>query len=208
MMKEKGIDAGKDVGSPQIIQIVGYKNTGKTTMTASLIAGLATKGLKVAAIKHDGHDHFEMDQEGTDSYQFGKAGASAVAVMSPHRTAVLKQQHTRLEDMLKEFCQYDWVVIEGFKHAAYPKLVMVRHENDLALVNQLQSVVGIVFWSPELLEEAESRGDKSFSSFLFNDKQTIVEAVVQLNRLAGKEAATMQAFNEDDDNNIDKDDGA
>lgn len=200
MMKEKGIDAA----SPHIIQVVGYKNTGKTTMTASLIAGLAVKGLKVAAIKHDGHDHFEMDQEGTDSYQFGKAGAAAVAVMSSNRTAIVKQQHTSLEDMLKEFSQYDWVVVEGFKYAAYPKLVMVRHEDDLKLVSQLQSVVGIVFWSPDLLEEAESRGDKSFSSFLFNDKQTIVEAVVQLNRLAGKEAATMQAFNKDDDNNIDK----
>ncbi|MCK6152309.1 molybdopterin-guanine dinucleotide biosynthesis protein B [Paenibacillus silvae] len=204
MMKEKGMDAA----SPHIIQVVGYKNTGKTTMTASLIAGLTAKGLQVAAIKHDGHDHFEMDQEGTDSYQFGKAGAVAVAVMSSHRTAVVKQQHTRLEDMLKEFCQYDWVVIEGFKDAAYPKLVMVRHANDLALVNQLQSVVGIVFWSPDLLEEAESRGDKSFSSFLFNDKQTIVEAVVQLNRPAGKEPGTMQTFNKVNDKHIDKDDGA
>ncbi|MBB6021540.1 molybdopterin-guanine dinucleotide biosynthesis protein B [Paenibacillus sp. JGP012] len=199
MMKEKGTDAGIDVGSPQIIQIVGYKNTGKTTMTASLIAGLAAKGLKVAAVKHDGHDHFEMDQEGTDSDQFGHAGATAVAVMSPNRTAILKQEHTSLEDMLKEFSQYDWVVVEGFKQAAYPKLVMVRHEDDLKLLSQLQSVVGIVFWSPNLLEEAESRGDKSHSSFLFNDKQTIVEAVFQLNRLAGKEAGTMHAFNEDDD---------
>ncbi|PYE49192.1 molybdopterin-guanine dinucleotide biosynthesis protein B [Paenibacillus barcinonensis] len=167
------------IASPHIIQVVGYKDTGKTTMIASLIAGLATKGLKVAAIKHDGHDHHEMDQEGTDSYQFGKAGAAAVAVMSPNRTAILKQQHTRLEDMLKEFSQYDWVVVEGFKHAAYPKLVMVRHDNDLTLISELQDVVGVVFWSPDLLEEIESRGHKGVTSYLFHDREAIVDALVQ-----------------------------
>ena len=59
---------------PHIIQIVGYKNTGKTTLTAALIGHFTSMGLKVAAIKHDGHDHFEMDQEGTDSYRFGELG--------------------------------------------------------------------------------------------------------------------------------------
>lgn len=139
---------------PQIIQVVGYKNTGKTTMTATLIAGFAAKGLKVAAIKHDGHDHFEIDQEGTDSYQFGKAGASAVVVMSKNRTAIMKQHNTRLEEMLNQLSDYDWIVIEGFKDAPYPKLVMVREALDLTLVRELQQVVGIVFWSPKLLEEA------------------------------------------------------
>lgn len=42
---------------PHIIQIVGYKNTGKTTLTAALIGHFSSMGLKVAAIKHDGHDH-------------------------------------------------------------------------------------------------------------------------------------------------------
>ena len=87
-------------------------------MAAALIAGLAAKGLKVAAIKHDGHDHFEMDQEGTDSYQFGKAGRCCGDVSE--RTAIMKQHSTRLDDMLSEFSDYDWIVIEGFKSAPYP----------------------------------------------------------------------------------------
>lgn len=131
---------------PHIIQIVGYKNTGKTTLTAALIRHFSSMGLKVAAIKHDGHDHFEMDQEGTDSYQFGDAGASAVVVMSEKRTAIMEQKATRLEDMLSHLSGYDWVVIEGFKDASYPKFVMVREEKDLTLVDQLEGVVGMISW--------------------------------------------------------------
>ncbi|WP_434750800.1 molybdopterin-guanine dinucleotide biosynthesis protein B [Paenibacillus amylolyticus] len=221
---------------PKVIQVVGYKNTGKTTMTATFIAGLTAKGLKVAAIKHDGHDHFEMDQEGTDSYQFGKAGANAVVVISQKRTAIIKQHHTRLDEMLSQLSDYDWIVIEGFKDATYPKLVMVRQADDLTLVRKLEDVVGIVFWSPELMKEAleketdrEKTGtvldvetrleaeagirgtgnryderkvrkiaeklssemdkeldlkDRAIPSFLFSEREVIVDAVLQLNLLS------------------------
>ncbi|WFR60720.1 molybdopterin-guanine dinucleotide biosynthesis protein B [Paenibacillus amylolyticus] len=131
---------------PHIIQIVGYKNTGKTTLIASLIGHFSSMGLKVAAIKHDGHDHFEIDQQGTDSYQFGEAGALAVVVMSEKRTAIIERKATRLEDMLSHLSGYDWIVIEGFKDASYPKLVVVREKKDLTLINQLEGVVGIVSW--------------------------------------------------------------
>ncbi|PQP81766.1 molybdopterin-guanine dinucleotide biosynthesis protein B [Paenibacillus sp. PCH8] len=134
---------------PHVIQVVGYKNTGKTTMTAALIAYLSNTGLKVAAIKHDGHDHFEMDHEGTDSYHFGEAGASAVVIMSEKRTAMIEWHATRLEEMLSRLTGYDWVVIEGFKEALYPKLVMVREKNDLALIDKLQAIVGIISWLPQ-----------------------------------------------------------
>lgn len=182
----------KTASEPKIIQVVGYKNTGKTTMTAALIAGLASKGLKIAAIKHDGHDHFEMDQQGTDSYQFGKAGAAAVAVMSQKRTAIIKQHNTRLDDMLSQFSDYDWIVIEGFKDAPYPKLVMVREADDLTLVRKLQQVVGIVFWTPELMKGAETEklnvqmvkeqdiSKRAIASFLFHEREVIVEVLLQL----------------------------
>ncbi|WP_145413526.1 molybdopterin-guanine dinucleotide biosynthesis protein B [Paenibacillus xylanexedens] len=185
----------KIASEPKIIQVVGYKNTGKTTMTAALIAGIASRGLKVAAIKHDGHDHFEMDQEGTDSYQFGKAGATAVAVMSQKRTAIIKQHNTRLDDMLIQFSDYDWIVIEGFKDAPYPKLVMVREEDDLTLICKLQQVVGIVFWKPELIKEAEAEklnvqmheeqdiSERTMACFLFHEREVIVEALLQLKLL-------------------------
>lgn len=131
---------------PHIMQIVGYKNTGKSTLIAALTRYLTSAGRRVAVIKHDGHDHFEMDHEGTDSYSFAQAGADAVVVMSEKRTALIERQATSLEDMINYLSAYDWILIEGYKQAPYPKLVMVREEKDLSLIETLQDVVGIVSW--------------------------------------------------------------
>lgn len=131
---------------PFIMQIVGYKNTGKSTLIAALTRYLTSTGRSVAVIKHDGHDHFEMDHEGTDSYSFAQAGADAVVVMSEKRTALIERRATPLEDMLNYLSAYDWILIEGYKQAPYPKLVMVREEKDLSLVETLQGVIGIISW--------------------------------------------------------------
>ncbi|NMI05373.1 molybdopterin-guanine dinucleotide biosynthesis protein B [Paenibacillus sp. SZ31] len=165
---------------PHIIQIVGYKNTGKTTMTAALIDHFSSMGLKVAAIKHDGHDHFEIDQEGTDSYRFGEAGAAAVVVMSEKRTAIMERQATRLEDMLSRLSGYDWIVIEGFKEASYPKLVMVREEKDLTLVDRLERVVGMISWL-SLDQVMELSGvNRDITWYSVHETEYIAQALLQM----------------------------
>ncbi|MFS0855409.1 molybdopterin-guanine dinucleotide biosynthesis protein B [Paenibacillus taichungensis] len=145
--------------SPHIIQIVGYKNSGKSTLIAALTRYLTSAGRRVAVIKHDGHDHFEMDHEGTDSYSFAQAGADAVVVMSEKRTALIERQATPLGDMIKYLSAYDWILIEGYKLAPYPKLVMVREEKDFSVIEKLQDVVGIVSWlehdKRECMEDSE-----------------------------------------------------
>ena len=45
---------------PLILAVCGVKNSGKTTLIQKLIPLLQNQGLKVAAVKHDGHD-FEPD---------------------------------------------------------------------------------------------------------------------------------------------------
>ncbi|WP_339309706.1 molybdopterin-guanine dinucleotide biosynthesis protein B [Paenibacillus sp. FSL k6-2145] len=165
---------------PHIIQIVGYKNTGKTTLTAALIRHFSSMGLKVAAIKHDGHDHFEMDQEGTDSYQFGESGASAVVVMSEKRTAIMERQATKLEDMLSHLSGYDWIVIEGFKDASYPKFVMVREEEDLTLVDQLKGVVGMISWLPSEQFIERSTVSRDITWYSVHETEDIAKALLQM----------------------------
>ena len=46
-----------------ILAVSGVKNSGKTTLIASLLSKLKQKGLKAAVIKHDGHE-FEADIPG------------------------------------------------------------------------------------------------------------------------------------------------
>lgn len=49
-----------------VLQIVGYKNSGKTTLACRLIHALSAQGLRVGSAKHDAHQ-FQLDDPGTDS---------------------------------------------------------------------------------------------------------------------------------------------
>lgn len=53
----------------RIITISGVKNSGKTTLIEKLLKEFCADGLRVAVLKHDGHD-FTCDIPGTDTYRF------------------------------------------------------------------------------------------------------------------------------------------
>lgn len=114
---------------PVPVAISGVKNSGKTTMVTKLIPLLAAKGLKVATVKHDGHD-FDADVPGTDSYRHFRAGAFGTAIYSGSKFCVVKRQEGLNEnDMAAFFPEADLILYEGFKWTDYPKIELVRAGN-------------------------------------------------------------------------------
>jgi molybdopterin-guanine dinucleotide biosynthesis protein B len=130
---------------PRIIQIVGYKNSGKTTLVGALIGKFRAEGLTVAAVKHDAHD-FEFDRPGTDTRRMAEAGADFVAITSPHRTAWTSGRPASLDELiaLAADAKADLVLVEGFKDAPHPKLVLLRGEADLPLIGLPNALAAIV----------------------------------------------------------------
>lgn len=51
--------------------VVGWKNSGKTTLIVKLIAAFTTRGLNISAVKH-AHHAFDIDHEGRDSTVTGR----------------------------------------------------------------------------------------------------------------------------------------
>ena len=118
--------------TPPLFGVVGWKNSGKTTLVSRLIAELTRRGLKVAAIKH-AHHAFDVDQPGRDSYKFREAGAREVAVVSARRVAIMHELRDEvepaLEDVLKRLEGSDLILIEGFKRHDHPKIEARRLES-------------------------------------------------------------------------------
>jgi molybdopterin-guanine dinucleotide biosynthesis protein B len=80
-------------------------------------------GLKVAVIKHDGHD-FESDVPGTDSWKHQKAGAYGTAVFSKNRVMITKECEGLDEVQIAQaFPEADVILIEGLKNSDYPKYI-------------------------------------------------------------------------------------
>ena len=114
------------------IGIIGYSNTGKTTLIEKLIPLFAARGLRVAAIKN-AHHGFDMDRPGKDSYRYREAGAAQVLIATSQRWALLTetpQGPAALEELLAELAPCDLVIIEGFKsEGRIPRIEVRRRTN-------------------------------------------------------------------------------
>lgn len=134
---------------PPVIQIVGYKNSGKTTLLCALIGRFRADGLNVAAIKHDAHD-FTLDAPGTDTWKLARAGAEFVAIASPHRAAWMMSRPAELDEMIGWAGHADLILVEGFKQAPYPKLILLRNSGDLPLLDLPNAAAAVTpqQWAP------------------------------------------------------------
>ena len=114
-----------------VIGIVGWKNSGKTTLAAALIRELSSRGLTVNSIKH-AHHMVDVDQPGTDSYKHRDAGAREVILAGGQRFAIMHElrgaQEPTLDALLARLSPCDWVVVEGFKTHSHAKIEVHRRE--------------------------------------------------------------------------------
>jgi len=121
---------GETVTLP-LFGVVGWKNSGKTTLIEKLIANFSARGLNVAAAKHAHHD-FNINPDGEDAFQYYDAGARTVVISSAKRFAMLTKLEGRPEPTLGELIQHleraDIVLVEGFKEEPHPKLEVRRQE--------------------------------------------------------------------------------
>lgn len=114
--------AGNGGCGPVFFAVSGYKNSGKTTFLTRLIPELLRLGLRVAVIKHDGHD-FTPDVPGTDSDRCRRAGAFGTAVFSSERY-LLTRTFPGIDEaqLAQSFPDADVILIEGLKDKAYPRV--------------------------------------------------------------------------------------
>jgi molybdopterin-guanine dinucleotide biosynthesis protein B len=140
--------------SPPIFGVVGWKNSGKTTLMANLIRELTHRGLSVSVIKH-AHAKFEIDHPGRDSFKMREAGARQVLLSSPRRFALMRElgdaPEMRFEELLPYASSCDLVQVEGYKREAYPK-IEIRREGAVSrepLSANCPQVVAIVSDRPD-----------------------------------------------------------
>lgn len=107
--------------------VVGWQNSGKTTLITRLIPALNSLGLSVSTIKHV-HHSIDLDQPGKDTFAHREAGALDVAMVSDKRWAILHERRepsdaaADLPDILRRLSPVDLVLVEGFKSVAMRRI--------------------------------------------------------------------------------------
>jgi len=108
------------------VGIVGYQNSGKTTLTHALARELTRRGHEVAVIKHTSH---RLDLPGKDTAMLGEV-VSRVGFISPQESGVFWKKPLNLENMIP-YLEADVLLVEGFKaEKTFPKIVCLRGEPD------------------------------------------------------------------------------
>jgi molybdopterin-guanine dinucleotide biosynthesis adapter protein len=115
-----------------VLGFVGHSDSGKTTLLERLIPVFG-EGRRVATVKSIHHD-VEVDTPGTDTHRHASAGADTVVGVTPTRTFEIsregKRDHPTEVAALRERVRnlerhgYDVVLVEGFRQARCPKVVV------------------------------------------------------------------------------------
>lgn len=138
----------------KVLQVVGFKNSGKTTLILNLLKQAKNKGKTVAFIKHHGHGGpLELPKTDTDSMRLFESGADCsiaygdgvVQMHQRKQTATVEEliDHASLENP-------DLILVEGFKEAAFEKIILLRSAEDSLKLQKLQNIVLAI--APEELE--------------------------------------------------------
>lgn len=136
---------------PPLLAVCGKKNSGKTTYLEQVVKRLSQAGVKVAMIKHDGHE-FSGDVPGTDSFRLYEAGAFGTAVFSEKQVLIHKRSRTTLPEVIKSFSEADLILVEGMKELPVQKLEIIREGIGQAPCSNPEGRLGIVTDSQEVLK--------------------------------------------------------
>ena len=109
--------------------VCGWSGSGKTTLVVKIVRHFATRGLKVAVIKHDVHG-IDADREGKDSDRIFRGGAGVVLFSPGQRVdrshgsdvASLSVAVERLD------AGHDLVLVEGYKAVNLARKVWLQRE--------------------------------------------------------------------------------
>lgn len=140
----------------KILQIVGYQNSGKTTLMEQLITQAAVEGLRVGTIKHHGHGGIPMGDNSKDSFRHEQAGASVTAVEGEGTLRMsIHQSSWQLDEILAIYASFkmDIVLIEGYKNESYSKVVLLRTPEDQALLQKVSNIICVIYWPTYTLEK-------------------------------------------------------
>ena len=117
----------------KIIGVVGWKNTGKTTLIEKLIIEFNQRNLTVSTIKHS-HHNLSVDKDGTDSFRHFNAGTKETILASEEKWIKFSRQSSDpkpyLPYLIEQITPVDIVIVEGFKDSDHIKLEVVDSLSD------------------------------------------------------------------------------
>lgn len=141
-----------------VFQVVGYKQSGKTTLINHIVSIFTDEHkVRFGTLKNHGHGGEPELVQSTDSYQHLQSGSVISGVQGENRLhlKVASTANHSLKDLINIYAHFpiDLLLIEGYKNASYPKIVLIRDDDDLHLLDQLTNIVAVGGWTKPTLKK-------------------------------------------------------
>lgn len=101
-----------------IVDVVGYKNAGKTSIVERIVSGVSAQGYRTCVFKHVHDPDFSIDVFGKDSWRAAEAGAERVVLVSEREKVTIERakfEKEKLSHLLTLGEEFDLILLEGFK---------------------------------------------------------------------------------------------
>ena len=160
----------------EIFGVVGWKNSGKTTLVERLIVALLDKGITVSTIKHS-HHNFQIDKKGKDSFRHREAGASETILASDVEWVKFSNKVPEIPGDLSFFLDQlgnvDLVLVEGYKNGLHKKIeVFNRKLGKQPIFLEDDTICAVAY--------AGQRLNTSLPVFDRNEIEVIAEFIIKL----------------------------
>lgn len=157
------------------LQIVGYKNSGKTTLVSKLATAFKNQGKTTATLKHHGHGGKPEEPANVDSSKHLSAGAVAAGVEGDGylQLSVRNMPVERILD-LYQYLPHDILLIEGYKQLDFPKIVLIKEKADFELLNRLSNIKLVIVWAESWKKET------AFPCFSIDEEAAYTEFLIKL----------------------------
>lgn len=136
------------MGAVSILQVVGYKNSRKTTLIDSWVQELVSIEKEVAVIKHHGHSNgLDLPSDKTDSMKFFLSGATSSIAVDDQ---MIQMHQLKKKWTLKQLIQLakisdpNVIFIEGYKQEDYDKVVIIKDLKDWETLQHLTNIVCVI----------------------------------------------------------------
>ena len=120
----------------KVYGVIGWKNSGKTSLMERLVADITGRGFSVSTVKHV-HHSVDLDRPGKDTFRHRQAGAREVVLASADRLAIMVEHRgpePELPAVLARLAPVALVLVEGYKRDAHAKLEVWREETGQPLI--------------------------------------------------------------------------
>jgi molybdopterin-guanine dinucleotide biosynthesis protein B len=95
--------------------------------------------------------------QGKDSHKFSQTGADVI-ITSPTRTTYFSQRHKELDEIIRIFDDFDFLLVEGLKNLPLPRISIFRNSIDrdyIPYMNALAIDNSINYADEDLPEEID-----------------------------------------------------